>query len=250
VLLGEPSRTPYDLNFALFGIPVRVHPAFWLVTVVLGAQGNDGVGILIWVAAVFISILFHELGHASVMRAFGFRSWIVLYGMGGLACHNPYDTIRSRRLDDSLVQILICAAGPVAGFLLAAALVLGFYATGHGQQVDFVSPWGLRPLVGLANVRLERLVNSISYICVLWGLVNLLPVYPLDGGQIAREILLRVSPRDGIGQSMLLSIVAAGGMAIYGYVQLHSVFVALFFAYLAYMSFLAFQSYTGRGHWQ
>jgi stage IV sporulation protein FB len=252
VLLGEPARTPYDLNFSLFGIPVRVHPLFWLVGVIFGAQGNDGIGILTWVAAVFLSILIHELGHAAVMRLFGFRPWIVLYGMGGLACRNPQDTFRSRKFDDSLMQILICAAGPVAGFLLAAALALGFFASGHGAQVDFESPWGLRPWVSLSpqNFRLQVFFNSVSYICVFWGLVNLLPVYPLDGGQIAREVLLRVSPGDGIRQSMLLSIFAAGGMALYGYTQLNSTFVALFFGYLAYMSYVAYQSYSGRGRWQ
>jgi stage IV sporulation protein FB len=249
VLLGEPPRTPYDLNFALFGIPVRVHPLFWLVAVIFGAQGNGGVGILTWVVAVFLSILIHELGHASTMRAFGFRPWIVLYGMGGLACCDPRDSFRSSRLDDSLVQILICAAGPVAGFSLAAVLVLGFYATGHGGQVDFVAPWGLRPYVSLPNERLADLCNDVFFICVFWGLVNLLPVYPLDGGQISREVLVRVSPGDGIRQSMLLSMFAAGAMALYGYVELHQAFVAIFFAYLAYMSFVAYQSYSGRGHW-
>jgi stage IV sporulation protein FB len=252
VLLGEPSRTPYDLNFSLFGIPVRVHPLFWLVSVVFGSQAKDGIGILTWVSAVFLSILIHELGHASVMRFFGFHPWIVLYGMGGLACRDTQDFLRSKKLkiDDSLMQILICAAGPAAGFLLAAAMVLGFYASGHGAQVKFVGLWGLLPVVQLSNVRLAIFFYDISYICIFWGLVNLLPVYPLDGGQIAREVLLRVSPGDGIRQSMLLSIFAAAGMALYGYAQLNSTFTALFFGYLAYMSYVAYQSYSGRGRWQ
>jgi stage IV sporulation protein FB len=247
-MLGEPARTAYDLKFALFGIPIRVHPLFWLIAVIFGSQGNDGVGMLTWVAAVFLSILVHELGHAGMMRAYAYRPWIVLYGMGGITCCNPCDGLRSKRADDSLAQILICAAGPIAGFLLAAVLALGFYAAGRGE-IGFVSPWGLRPVVWLPNARLADLFNDIFFICVLWGLVNLLPVYPLDGGQIAREILLRLSPSDGIRQSMLLSMITGGAMAIYGYTQWHSLFVAFFFAYLAYMSFIAFQNYSGGSRW-
>jgi stage IV sporulation protein FB len=251
-MFGEPSRTPYDLNFALFGIPIRVHPLFWLVAVFFGAQApeGDGIGILTWTAALFFSILIHELGHALTMRAYGLLPWIVLYTMGGLACYNPGDSYRSRRADDTLAQILISAAGPVAGFLLAAVLVLGLYAAGHGSDVKLVGLWGSLPVVRLPNVRLAYLFNDVFAICVFWGLVNLLPVYPLDGGQIAREVLLRVSPGDGIRQSMLLSVFAAAGMALYAYTQMHDGFVALFFAYLAYMSFIAYRSYSGHGGWQ
>jgi stage IV sporulation protein FB len=220
--------------------------------VIFGAQGNDGIGILTWVAAVFISILIHESGHAAVMRAFGFRPWIVLYGMGGLACHGSRESLRFRKFDDSLGQILICAAGPVAGFLLGALLILGFIAAGYRDRIVLldIGPWKLLPAVQLSNIRLAIFVYDIMQICVFWGLVNLLPVYPLDGGQIARELLLRLSPRDGIAQSMLVSMITAGGVAVYGYVQWHSLYIGIFFAYLAYMSLLAFQSYTGRGGWR
>ena len=72
MLLGEPPRTGGDLNFQLFGIPVRVHPLFWLIAVLLGISGDpQPAEILLWVVAVFVSILVHELGHALTMRAFG-----------------------------------------------------------------------------------------------------------------------------------------------------------------------------------
>jgi stage IV sporulation protein FB len=248
VLLGEPQRTQYDLNFVLFGIPVRVHPLFWLVSLLLGYQGRDGVGLLTWIAAVFFAILVHELGHALMMRAHGFRPWIVLYGMGGLACYNPRDAYGSKR-SDTVTHVLISVAGPAAGFLLAAFVVAGFYAAGHRDQVAFIAPWGLRPIVWLANERLAQLLNDILFICVFWGLVNLAPVYPLDGGQIAREVFLRFSPSDGIRQAMLLSIFAAIGMAVYGFARLHDNYIGVFFGYLAYCSFVALQSYSGRGRW-
>ncbi len=248
MLLGEPSRTPYDLNFALFGIPVRVHPLFWLVALLLGYQGKDGIGVLTWIAAVFFAILLHELGHAWMMRFHGFHPWIVLYGMGGLTSYDPREAFGSKR-NDTLANVLIDVAGPATGFLLAGLVVTGFYAAGHGNSVIPYGPWNLLPAVALPSVRLATLLNDVLQICVLWGLVNLLPVYPLDGGQIARELFLRFSPRDGIRQSMLLSIFAAIAMAMYGYARMNSLYIAIFFGYLAYTSFIALQNYVGGSRW-
>ena len=252
MLLGEPPRTPYDLNFSLFGIPVRVHPLFWLVTLVLGAQSRDVASVLTWVVAVFISILVHELGHAAVMRAYGFRPWITLYGLGGLASYDQGRTYGSKGAEP-LGQILMSLAGPAAGFLLAATLLAGLVPTGYWQQIDFVSPFGLRPkVVGLDNDRLAGLVNDMFRICVLWGLVNLLPIYPLDGGQVAREILQKLNGSAGIRQSLMLSMLAAGMMAAYGLLHRQEQpdwFIALFFGYMAYSSYAALQAYSNRGPW-
>jgi stage IV sporulation protein FB len=246
-MLGEPPRTQYDLNFPLLGIPVRVEPWFWLVTLFLGSQRRDAASILSWIVAVFFSILIHELGHALAMRAYGLRPWIVLYSMGGLTCYDPRDGYRSKG-SDWLGQILISAAGPAAGFLLAAALVAGLVAAGYGHNIIF-SLWWPDLEVSLANHRLEGLLNDVFFICLFWGLVNLLPVYPLDGGQIARELFLKFSPGDGIRQSMVLSTFAAGAVALYGLVQWKNAYVALFFGYLAYASFTAMQAYSGRRRW-
>lgn len=251
MLIGEPSRTQYDLNFMLFGIPVRVHPLFWLVALVFGAGGyrNDGIGILTWVVAVFFSILLHELGHAWMMRLYGFRPWIVLYGMGGLTSYDPRQAFGSRR-SDTLANVLISAAGPGIGFLLAALVVAGFFASGHGGQLHFARPWiSFMCEMWPADSRFADLLNDIFFICALWGLVNLLPVYPLDGGQIVRELLVRFSPRDGIRQSMLLSIFAAIMTAVYCYVRMHQPYVALLFGYLAWSSFIALQNYMGGSGW-
>lgn len=242
MLLGEPPRTPYDLNFSLLGIPVRVDPWFWLVTLMLGYNSGDAASVLTWVISVFLSILVHELGHAAVMRAYGFQPWITLYGMGGLA---SYDHGYSRsKGSNTLGQVLISLAGPGAGFLLAAVLVLGLFLAGH----EILLTW-FGPRVGLSNVRLGNLVNNILFISVLWGMINLLPIYPLDGGQIAREVLLRLSPTDGIRQSLLLSTFAAGMMAAVGFLLWQSMFVGLMFGYFAYTSYATLQAYTGRSPW-
>ena len=87
-MLREPGPTQGDLHFKLLGMPIRIHPLFWLIAVILGANSGGATEVLIWVAAVLVSILIHELGHALVIRAFGFHPWIVLYGIGGLTIHN------------------------------------------------------------------------------------------------------------------------------------------------------------------
>lgn len=135
-MLVEPPPSQYDLHFSLFGFPVRVHPMFWLVTLMLGYQSGDAASVLTWIVAVFLSILVHELGHALTMRAYGLRPWIVLHGFGGLTGYEPSYDSRSRG-SDTLGQILISAAGPAAGFLLVAVLVLGLVLAGHGAACLF-----------------------------------------------------------------------------------------------------------------
>jgi hypothetical protein len=88
-MLGMPEPTPYDLRFRLLGIPVRVHPLFWLATAVLGSGGSETLGpILIWIGCVFVSILVHEYGHGLMARLFRCRPSIVLYGLGGLCAYD------------------------------------------------------------------------------------------------------------------------------------------------------------------
>ena len=248
MLLQEPGPTQGDLHFSLFGIPVRIHPMFWVISVMLGINNKDLTVVLIWVAAVFISILWHEMGHALVIRSFGFRPWITLYGMGGLA---SYDPARHRRFGGvkSGEQMLISFAGPGAGFLLAALLVGILMAANLGDTLTFNPPFYVPHVDGLDNLRLQMLLNMIFFLCVLWGLVNLLPIYPLDGGQIARELFLKFNLRDGIRQSLTLSMVTAALFGIYAGVRWHDFFILLFFGYIAYENYQALQAYSGRGRW-
>jgi stage IV sporulation protein FB len=245
-MLGEPPRTAYDLNFSLFGIPVRISPWFWLAGVLLGSQAGKPVSVAILVVALLISILVHEFGHAAVVRGFGLHPWITLFGFGGLTSYDPRSEYRTRSYE-TWGQVLISVAGPAAGFLLVAFLWLCIVAAGHRQDIFPSPPWGLRPWVELPSPLLSELLNNVSFLSVVWGLVNLLPVYPLDGGQIAREIALRLSPREGIRYSLVLSIIAAIAMAVFGWKEWHDKFVVVFFGLLAYFNFTTLQAYSGQG---
>ena len=110
-------RTRFDLNFRVGDIPVRVHPFFWLSTVLLGLDpklpGIDKLTyLLVWAAVLFVSILVHELGHVLMGRTFGARGHILLTGFCGLA-------IGSSELPERWQRNAVFLAGPGAGFLLA-----------------------------------------------------------------------------------------------------------------------------------
>jgi membrane-associated protease RseP (regulator of RpoE activity) len=233
--LGEPSRTQFDLNFSLWRIPVRVHPLFWLAGLLLGPRRADPPAIMIWMAAFFIGILCHELGHALVMRAQGVFSWITLYALGGVTYSDQ------RRPSGAWWQILILAAGPAAGFLLAAAVIGLIMASGHNIECVLGGPLGLRirPADVIGNMRLSFFVDDLLFVTIAYGILNLLPVYPLDGGQIVRELFTLLFGRGGIHHSLMLSIIVAGSLAVAGAVIWQNLFLALFFAYFAYMSFVA-----------
>ena len=243
VLLSEPPPTQGDLNFSVLGIPVRVHPMFWAISGLLGLSGTGGkLGpILIWVGVCFVSILIHELGHALTARAHGWQPHITLYGMGGLASYQPtYHSPRS--------QILITAAGPGAGFAFALVILATIAATGHVVDFDW-QRGGLLPIEfePFESDRINMLVYYLLFINIFWGLVNLLPVYPLDGGQISREVLGLVNPSDSLRQSLWLSVVTGIVVAILAWTKMHDIYITLFFGYLAYSSYTMLESYFGRG---
>lgn len=249
MLLGEPPRTSADLNFSLLGIPVRVHPYFWLVALLLGYRiMNDAISVLTWFAAVFIGVLVHEMGHAMTMRAYGLYPWITLYSFGGLASYDQRNSSRSSA-SGPLAQVLIDLAGPAAGFLLAGLLLLGVFAAGYGNSVEFDIFHGRIPNVLLPSLRLTNLINELLFVCVAWGVLNLLPIYPLDGGQVARELMLQADSRQGIQRSLQLSILTAVVVAVYWFAKWHSFFVPLMFGYLAFTNYVTLKAYRFRGPW-
>ena len=260
-MLGEPAPTPADIHFRIAGFPVRIHPLFWVIALLIGLSAFDGepVASLLTMGVGFVSILAHELGHTVMQRKYGGRPRIVLWGMGGLAMCDDCD--RSPRS-----QIIISLAGPVAGFLLAAAVLLILGAT---RYIDFVPMWGelseqtdtlydegqlirLSLLVGkLYFERFDLMASNVIvwmllWINIFWGLMNLLPVYPLDGGQVARELLTLGprSPRNGIELSLKISFGVAVGVAVLSVIITKDIFLAILFGFLAYNNYRTLQRYT------
>ena len=119
VPFADPAPTQADLHFRLFGIPVRIHPFFWVIAVILGQHSPKPADLLVWVAAMLLSIIVHEMGHAVMQQYWGGRPRIVLYGFGGLASAEGVRLTPWR-------QVAISLAGPAAGFVLAGIAWLVF----------------------------------------------------------------------------------------------------------------------------
>lgn len=246
MLLAEPPRSQGDLHFSLLGVPVRVHPLFWLVAMLLNYRTENFQTLAVWVVAVFVAVLVHEFGHAWVMRLYGFFPRITLYGMGGMASYAP--SSYSSRGRGALAQILISAAGPGAGFLLAALILLGVRLAGFRIAVGLVH--GI-PAAGFESIHpaaLDRFLTYLLDVCIYWGLLNLLPILPLDGGNIARHVLCAVNPRDGQRQVLILSIVVGVLLVAMSLVRLNDMFLAVLFAYMTYGNYMTLQAYSGRGY--
>lgn len=245
LLFQDPPPTRYDLNFNVAGIPVRVHPLFWLVAVLFGSSGGNLLGLLMWVPAVFVSILVHELGHAFAMRYFGRPSRVVLYLGGGLTVPESVSW-GYRSMDVSLTinqEIAISLAGPGAGFLFAALLLA--IVVGIGGSLGVTLLFGLLPfprvaLPSWAGVA-GPLLGALLWVNIFWGLVNLMPVYPLDGGQVTRMAWLKTDPWDGVRKSLWLSVMAGAVVALIGLLVMQSLYVALLFAFLAFQSYQTLQ---------
>lgn len=218
-MLFNAGASPYDVRFRLFGFPVRISPIFWVASLLLGGDQRPETA-AIWVGAVLVSILVHELGHAFLQRFFGGEAEIVLYAFGGYA-----SAVGVR--DSWWRHILIALAGPFAGFIFAAIV----YAT--------VATFG-EPEAFLARV----LVGDLLWINLAWGVLNLAPIWPLDGGHVARELLTRfLPPSKGIVASLALSTLCGAALAAYCYSATGSLWNAALFGMLAYQSFETLQQY-------
>ena len=81
----------------------------------------------------------------------------------------------------------------------------------------------------------------LLWVNVFWGLFNLLPVFPLDGGQVARNIIIQYDPYDGVRKSIWVSVITGGLIALYGLLVMRSIYIALLFGLLAFQSYQSLQ---------
>jgi stage IV sporulation protein FB len=225
-MFGRVGETDFDLRFQIFGIPVRVHPLFWLVGVFFVWQSTDDPQLkLLGVLLMFFSILIHELGHAIVIRRYGYPSEIVLHGMGGYATSTRFSTWR---------QVWVSFAGPLAGFIVwgivraTLFLLMRYYQEPLHNDAVWYSIW------------------ILLFINGYWGLMNLLPIQPLDGGQIAQALFTRYMPRQGEVRALQLSILASGAVAAYSLSQMPDRRYLLFlFGYLCVQSIIRYNEIKG-----
>jgi Zn-dependent protease len=149
------------MKFRVGSIPVQVQPSFFVASAILGGWGEPA-DVAIWVAVCFVSILLHEMGHALVIRRFGGTPSVLLYAGGGLT--------RGDRTTTPGRSMLVSLAGPGAGFVFAGVV----FALGR-----------LHAPVGMQAAAYADLI----WVNVGWGLLNLVPMLPLDGGNAFQSLI-------------------------------------------------------------
>ncbi|HEX3110557.1 MAG TPA: site-2 protease family protein [Thermoanaerobaculia bacterium] len=151
--LGSIRKTSIDVDLSFL-----ILVAFFVFSFYDAKQGIQYA--LLWVPVLFLSVLLHELAHAGMIGVFGYgASQVMLAGLGGVTLN--------KRVAKPWHDMVISAAGPAASFVIAfAASALG----GRVHDPMFVA---FLPLLAEANI--------------VWGVFNLVPISPLDGGGIVRN---------------------------------------------------------------
>jgi Zn-dependent protease len=194
-----PTRQGSFRLFRLLGIDVHVHWSWFIVAIYSISDRVQNYTSPIWGAleylALFVIVLMHEFGHSLACRQVGGSSdQIVLWPLGGVAYVNP-----PQRPGATLWSI---AAGPLVNVVLFPVLLGVLFAESRLGEPS-------------ANPDLH---NFLRYLCWMdFGLLafNLLPVYPLDGGQILRSLLWFSL---GKARSLMVSTVLGfvGGVGLVG----------------------------------
>jgi Zn-dependent protease len=222
-------------TFRVGPFPVTIEPSFLIVAVLLGPLGGPIVGIVSWALVVFASVLVHELGHAVVGRSLGAKPQIFLRGLGGVTL-----TPLARRLTP-FESIKLSLAGPLAGLLPGAVALALLIATNPSAEAYASDPrlW-LRLLMGYLDGRtpFESLLFSFVQTGFFWTILNLLPVLPLDGGQVLTSAIAWIRGKPSLSLSGWISAVIAAVFSALLFLRVlpGGFFLALLFAGFALQS--------------
>lgn len=208
--LGSILGTTITLDFSFLILIV-----FFIMS---NAQSTGMREALLWAPVLLISILFHELGHATMIGVLGFgSSAIVLQGMGG----STYNERRARPWQD----LLISAAGPSSSFLLAWLMGLVQTSIPFASHDRFLV--ALLPVLVWANIQ--------------WGIFNLLPIGPLDGNSILRNFFrLFLRERPAFIISTWISLLVGVGVVVLCLVS-RQFFIALLVAWFVRSSWMQWE---------
>ena len=193
-----PTRQGAIRIFRFAGIDVFLHWSWFLVGIYevntggIGRYSSIAWNILEYLA-LFVIVTMHEFGHALACRQVGGRAnQIVLWPLGGVAYVDP-----PPRAGATLWSI---TAGPLVNLLLAPILG-GLYSYAHSAAWAYTMP------------DIYQFVRAVFIIDVILLIFNILPVYPLDGGQILRSLLWFILGR--ARSLMVASVIGFFGVAAF-----------------------------------
>ncbi len=168
-----PTRNGSIRLFRFSGIDVFLHWSWFVVAVYEFNTRRHNYSFALWNAleylALFGIVLMHEFGHSLACRSVGGKAdQIVLWPLGGVAYVNP-----PPRPGATLWSI---AAGPLVNVILLPILTILCFVGKHFGWPD-------------------NLPDTYTFLRTIWAInlvlliFNMIPVYPLDGGQILRSLL-------------------------------------------------------------
>ena len=177
----EPNR---GRGLEIFGFPLRVDPFFFVTAWLIGGR-QEPQWMVVWVITVIVGVLAHELGHAFAGRRLGMQPWIRLMAFGGMT-----GWMRPRVLTP-WQQIGISVAGPAVGIAIGGTVLLAVLSGVFAGAPDSIL----------------RVANYVVWVNLGWGVLNLLPILPLDGGHIPSSLAELVAGRNGRIAARAFSVV-------------------------------------------
>ncbi len=171
---------------------------------------------MIYIAALFASVILHELAHAAVARLYGLRALeVVIYPIGGVT--------RLAEAPQPRQEFWIALAGPAANLLIGLALLGALLWRNALVSLD-----------DLAKPTDANLLARIAAGNLILAAFNLLPAFPMDGGRILRSLLaLKKPPEEATRMAARLSQFMAIAMGLYG--LLNTNFMIVFVAFFVYL---------------
>jgi Zn-dependent protease/CBS domain-containing protein len=168
-VVNEQRLRGWSIQVGTVGeIPIRIHLTFLALLAWLLVGTTNGSPLLetLFVIAVFVCVLLHELGHALAAKRFGVQTKdITLYPFGGVAAITSQPEPRA--------ELVIALAGPAVNLVIAAAIF----------------PWITVP--DLTHVEGIHVGVPVRLFCtnIALAVFNLLPALPMDGGRVLRACL-------------------------------------------------------------
>lgn len=163
---------------SFLGVPVTVHWTLVAILLIFGLNGlhegglNGAFDSLLFLMGIIVSIVLHEYGHVLAAKGFGINTRSInLNPLGGVAFMEKYPDFPGQR-------IAVALAGPAVTLFIVIAM--GFYLKVDASNMADLS---------------ETTLGEIFLINVVVLLFNLLPIYPLDGGQALFGLIHKVAGR-------------------------------------------------------
>lgn len=200
-------------------IPIQIYPIFAVVVVAISLINSNfqPLQTIMWIGVICFSLLVHEFGHALTAVACGQRASIDLVAFGGV-------TRRHGRALKAWQEFLIVLNGPLAGILLS-----------------FLSYWALVTFRSSLSVHMQDLLYISYYANLFWTFVNLLPVQPLDGGQLLRITLEGIFGLKGLKVALFLSFIISLVLSVF-FFMIQFLLAGAFFLLFTFEGYRAWKS--------